>query len=50
MEDKIISLRKGKLYIHEEGSAEPLGIIIDYYDNSMEELIDTFCIWYEDMK
>lgn len=46
--DEIIKLRKGKLYIHESGESEPLGVIIDYYDNDLDELIDTFTIWYED--
>lgn len=48
--DKIIKLRKGKLYIHESGESDPLGVIIDYYDNDLDKLIDTFTIWYEEFE
>lgn len=48
--EKIIKLRKGKLYIHESGESDPLGVIIDCYDDEDEpELIDTFTIWYNDI-
>jgi len=50
MKDKTIKLKKGQLYIHESGEAKPEGVIIDFYDDNMEELIDTFTVWYNDVE
>lgn len=48
--DTIIKLRKGKLYIHESDESVPIGVIIDYYDDNLDELIDTFTVLYEDLE